>query len=108
MNRQQRRRAERMSRFEQERNGIVPMSRSDINRLKDDAIHEASAKNVEHLMACFALVLNEEFGFGSTRITRALEAIDRHMQDIIDDKITMTEIADILEKKTGLKIVCED
>ncbi len=96
-----------MDRIEQKKNGIIPMSRGDINKLKDDAIHEASAKNVEHLMACFALVLNEEFGFGSTRITRALRAIDKHMQDIIDDKITMEEIADKLEEKTGLKIVCE-
>ena len=107
MGRAERRKAERRSRIE-ERKGKILITPSDLADIKKEIVHDANTFKTEALMTCFALALHNKFGFGQTRIARALEEVDRMMGDILLDKATIDDYIKELEVKTGIGVECED
>lgn len=79
----------------------------DIRTVAERRSQETLEYTVEKLMSCFALTLNEQFGFGHKRIMRALQSIDDYMGQINDETITMEQICQKLEDKAGVVIKCE-
>lgn len=107
MGRVERRRAERRNRIE-ERKGKILISKDDLKDIKKEITQDATDYTVESLMTCFALALHRKYGFGAKRIGRALEYVDKLMEDIINDKATMEDYMRDLEKETGVVVKCED
>ena len=107
MGRAERRKAERQARIE-ERKGKILIAPSDLAAIKKDIIYDVNSFKTEALMTCFALALHNKFGFGQTRIARALEEVDRMMGDILEDKATIDDYIKELEKKTGIGVQCMD
>lgn len=107
MGRAERRKRERYERIE-ERKGKILLSPKDLNDIKKEIASDATKFKTEWLMTCFALALNRKFGFGPTRIARALREIDNMMLDILEDKHTIDDFIQELETKTGIEVKCDD
>lgn len=107
MGRSERRRAERQQRLE--RNKIINKltQNGPTNEMINDAVHIASANNVELLMTCFALSLHDEFGFKEKRISRCLNKVSEYMDKILNDETDLKELQKQLQDNTGIEIKCE-
>lgn len=83
----------------------ISLSKKDIHDIERIAEQTALNFNVEALMTCFALSLNDLYGFGETRIIRTLDNIDRRMADIVNDTKTVDDFKAELKAKTGVAII---
>lgn len=103
MGRAERRLAEKLRNRENRRDNVT-LSRSDISEMKEKISAEAAKYDTEFLMTCFALAEHRLYGFGQKRILKSLKYIDELMGDILNNKATIEEYKDLLEKEAGVAI----
>lgn len=105
MGRAERRSKERVERLDYNKN-TIRMTPQQITKLKDDVREEVTGFVVEALLTTFALSLHEEFGFGYTRIMRALQSTDNMYADILNESVYLDDLKEQLKDKTGVVINC--
>ena len=103
MGRAERRKREREDRI-YENQQSVKMTKEEYKNIQDQVAKDASIFAVEALMTCFATVLHEDFGFGFTRIDRAICSIDEMFGKVLDGEVSIPEMKEKLEKTTGISI----
>lgn len=108
MGRAEQRRAER-ARVVANGKGRVSLSHKEIGQIKEAAETKILEYNVEALMTCFALVLEEmdEPVMGAGDIQMALGRIDELMGAVLDGTASIEDYKNELELKTGLVVSCK-
>ena len=108
MGRAERRREEKLKGL-QGGSGRVSLSHKEIGRIKEAAETKILEYNVEALMTCFALVLEEmdEPVIGAGDIQMALARIDELMGAVLDGTASIEGYKKELELRTGLVVSCK-
>lgn len=105
MGRAERRKAERQNRIE-DKKGKIYLRPSDIAAMKRDISKRAAEFDVEALLTCFAQVLHDQYGFGPTRLMRALKQVDDTFGKVLNDELSVGEMQQRLQDETGIRISC--
>ena len=101
MGRKERRLKERLDR-EQRKISLTP---SELTQIKRDVADRIAAFDVEILLTVFAQVLRDQYGWGHTRIFRALGAVDDMFGKVLNDELDADAIRKKLEDDVGIKII---
>ena len=101
MGRAEKRRAERFERIEN-RKGKVAMSIDEIRGLKRTIANDVSRFDVEALMTCFALAEHRLYGFDEHQIFESLQYIDQLYGEVLEDRATIDDYRDELEREVGV------
>ena len=97
-------RAERRREERRRRKNRPNLSVKDVQKLQEETIDRMADMDAEIMLSCFALALNEEYGWGKTRILRALTATDEIFGRIARHELTLPEMRELVGKKTGIRI----
>lgn len=84
--------------------GTITITEREFQKQIDKAVNDASVFTVESLMTCFSKILHEDFGFGYTRINRAITAVDNEFGMILSGDSDIEELKKELFDKTGINI----
>ncbi|MDD3337856.1 MAG: hypothetical protein PHS82_03270 [Lachnospiraceae bacterium] len=106
MGRAEHRRAERKNRIENKK-GKVYLRPGDIKKMKEDITSDVAKFDVEVLLTCFAQVLHDQYGFGHTRVMRALAAVDETFGKVLNDELLVSDMQKRLEDEVGVTIRCD-
>lgn len=74
----------------------------------DEIMEKVENTRVEILMNCFVMVLHDEFGFGSQRCMRALDAVDALMVSFDSGEMGIDDYRRMAEEKAHIKVCYED
>lgn len=84
---------------------MIHLSPAELTRIKRDVADRISAFDVEILLTVFAWVLRDQYGWGYTRIFRALGAVDDTFGKVLDGELDEMAIRKKLEDDVGIRIV---
>ena len=95
MNRTQRRQLERQGqKIAKPKIITLPENRikQEVDKYQEEIRKMAVEKTVKAMLANFALVLSDDFGFGKVRISKALETIKRNFLCINEELLTLDDV----------------
>ena len=106
MGRAERRRQERSVRIGNKK-GKIALRPDQIRKIKRDTADTVARYDVDALMTCFAQVLHTEYGWGSTRVLRALNAVDDMFGKVLNDGLSIDDMKRQLEDELGIRVQSE-
>lgn len=89
-----------MKRSKKPKGGTVTLTVKDINKIKKDVTDTA----VGTASLLYMVAMKDEFGFGFDEVAKVFVRATRYSRYIDDHVATMKDLADTLEKDTGIKI----
>ena len=103
MGRKERRLQERNNRIESKKEKIL-LSNENIIEMKRNVRKQTSDYATNVLLNCFALSLNEVYGFGRKRIHRMLKHVEHNLCEIANNNLTVVDCEQMVFEKTGMRI----
>lgn len=107
MGRAERRRQERLDRFES-RKGKLLVSREEMKKIREESAYEASTYDVKTLLTCLSLAEYKVHNMDSDQIADTLTFIDQLVDDVTNGKATFDDYRKILEDEVGIIVECDD
>ena len=81
---------------------MIHLSPAELTQIKRDVADRIAAFDVEILLTVFAQVLRDQYGWGHTRIFRALGAVDDMFGKVLNDELDADAVRKKLEDDVGL------
>lgn len=104
MNRAERRRQAKTTGFPMARDPIISMRKSDIDRIKQDAVEEATQTAITLLLSIPIKVMYEQYGWGmKKRLPELAEALIDEYQRFTDGEMTLEEYQEMVYEYCGVK-----
>lgn len=103
MGRKLKRKIDQMKNHEQKKNSVT-MTYQELNMMKQKVAKEQNDFTVDNLFMLFALAEHRVHKFGSGRIFKTLNYIEKLMEPIIKGELTFNDYAAQLDEETGIKV----
>ena len=96
-------RAERRRNAKQEKPRTYVLTDDQIEKMKRDAVHEASRKAFLMFMSIPVMVLHDKFGFGKIRLSRFMDYALVWFESVYDNETKLLELVKIAEEECGIQ-----
>lgn len=99
-----------MNRAERRKNALTTkpktyvLTEDQIEKIKRDAINEASRKAFIMFLSIPVMVLKDKFGFGKTRLTRFMDYALLWFESVHNNETQLRELVKIAEDECGIQI----
>ena len=103
MNRAERRRSAR-----QEKPKTYVLTEDQIEKIKYDAVDEATRKALLMFLSIPVMVLHDKFGFGKQRLGKFMDYVLVWYDAIIHDEVRMMELVRVAENECGIHVLSYD
>ena len=80
------------------------LTEDQINKMKRDAINEATFKAFMMFMSVPVMVLHDKFGFGESRLSRFMDYVLVWYESVQNGETPLTELVKVAEKECGIHI----
>lgn len=104
MNRAERRRSAK----QQAKPKTYVLTEDQIEKMKYDAVDEATRKAFLMFLAIPVIVLHDKFGFGKQRLGKLMDYMLVWYEAIMHDEVRMMELVKVAEKECGISVLSYD
>lgn len=101
MNRAERRKNKQMS---AERPKTYVLTQDQIDKMKQDAVNEATRKAFLMLLSIPVMVLHDKFGFGKQRLTKFMDYVLLWYASIQQGETPLRELLTVAERECGIRL----
>ena len=85
-------------------NKTKQMRESELRRIYNECLHKATIQ----AMTLFFTVMHDKEGYGTTRLTRVWNAVEKLSQELEEGRVNIYDLRKTLEEEVGVYIVRED
>ena len=83
---------------------VYQMTHEELKKYEQRAYQKAVSENVKYLYALSFLALRDDFGFGQKRMKKFMKSLSINLEDLMEDRISLTDIEEVMREEIGLEI----
>ena len=80
------------------------LTQDQIDKMKKDAVNEATRKAFLMFLSIPIMVLYDKFGFRKTRLTRVMDYALVWYESVRDDETSLRELMKVAERECGIRV----
>jgi len=82
----------------------IKVTPDELQRMSERTSRDAGRYDTEVLLTAFALTLHDKFGFGFSRVEKALSGVDEMLGKVLSDEINIEDMKERLKNEVGINI----
>ena len=90
--------------MKKKRDPVYQMTYEELKKYEARAYQKAISENVKYLYALSFLALRDDFGFGQKRMKKFMKGLSVNLNDLMDDRFSLTDIEEVMKEEIGLEI----
>lgn len=76
-----------------------------LQMIRSAAIKDATSYSTKVFLTAFAIVLREQWGYGTKRVSTALSEVNKLISQIAEGEIPIEDLIERIDKELGIKII---